>query len=119
MLPLMIKNSIVLRSAKVLPKSDQKKLISIIFLQILLGGLDLLGVVFVGILGALAVNGIQSKQPGNRVSQVLDLLQVGDRSFQFQVSVVGAIAALTLITKTLTSVYFSRKTMLFLSRRGA
>ena len=119
MLPLMIRNSIVHRSASVLPKSDQKKLISIILLQILLGGLDLLGVAFVGILGALAVNGIQSKEPGNRVSQVLDLLQVADRSFQFQVSVVGAIAALTLITKTLTSVYFSRKTMFFLSRRGA
>jgi ABC-type multidrug transport system fused ATPase/permease subunit len=118
MLPLMIRNSIVHRSASVLPKSDQKKLISIILLQILLGGLDLVGVAFVGVLGALAVNGIQSKQPGNRVSQVLGLLQIGDRNFQFQVSVIGAIAAITLITKTLASVYFSRKTMFFLSRRG-
>lgn len=113
------KNSVVIRAAGVLPKSDQKKLISIVLLQIILGGLDLLGVAFVGVLGALAVNGIQSRPPGNRVSQVLEVLNLEQYSFQFQACAIGGIAALLLITKTLTSVFFTRKSMFFLSRRGA
>jgi ABC-type multidrug transport system fused ATPase/permease subunit len=119
MLQLGFKHSIVIRAARVLPKSDQKKLISIVVLQIFLGGLDLLGVAFVGVLGALAVNGIQSRQPGNRVSQVLEFLNLDQQSFQFQATVIGGMAALLLITKTLTSVFFTRKSMFFLSRRGA
>lgn len=111
--------SVVLRSARVLPQKDQRKLIYIVFLQIFLGALDLLGVAFIGVLGALAVNGIQSSPPGNRVSQVLQVLNLDGQDFQTQAAIIGGLAALLLISRTLASVFFTRRIMFFLSRRGA
>ena len=52
--------STVLRSLYVLPKSDRPKIVAVVFLQVGLGFLDLLGVAAIGVLGALSVTGIQS-----------------------------------------------------------
>lgn len=114
-----ISQSVVIRSAKVLPKKDQKKLIYIVFLQVFLGALDLLGVAFIGVLGALAVNGIQSRPPGDRVTQVLHVLHLDGQDFQTQAAIIGGLAALFLISRTIASVLFTRRIMFFLSRRGA
>jgi ABC-type multidrug transport system fused ATPase/permease subunit len=81
--------------------------------------MDLLAVMLVGILGALAVNGIQSRSPGDRVSSVLNTLHLDSMSLQMQVGVLGISAATMMIIRTLLSVYFSRKVLFFLSRRGA
>jgi ABC-type multidrug transport system fused ATPase/permease subunit len=84
-----------------------------------MGFVDLAGVAVIGILGALAVNGIQSKGPGERVASVLELLGLSDQTFQTQVAVLGIIATLLLLGRTIFSVFFTRKTLLFLSHRGA
>ena len=84
-----------------------------------MGALDLLGVAIIGILGALAVSGVQSKQPGNRVSAVLELLGLDSFSFQKQAAILGLAAAIILIGRTLFSIFFTRRTLFFLSRRGA
>jgi ABC-type multidrug transport system fused ATPase/permease subunit len=114
-----ISQSVVIRSARVLPQEDQRKLIYIVFLQIFLGALDLLGVAFIGVLGALAVNGIQSSPPGNRVTQVLQVLNLDGQSFQTQTAIIGGLAAFLLISRTVASVLFTRRIIFFLSRRGA
>ena len=107
------------RSARVFSRRDQKKIFAVIVLQICLGFLDLLGVAIIGILGALAISGIQSGTPGNRVSAALDLIHIGNQSFQAQAAILGLGAAIILIGRTLLSVFFTRKTLFFLSRRGA
>jgi ABC-type multidrug transport system fused ATPase/permease subunit len=107
------------RSARVFSRRDQKKIFAVIVLQICLGFLDLLGVAIIGILGALAISGIQSGTPGNRVSAALDLIHIGNQSFQAQAAILGLSAAIILIGRTLLSVFFTRKTLFFLSRRGA
>jgi ABC-type multidrug transport system fused ATPase/permease subunit len=115
----MFKNSIIGRSLRILSSSDRKKIIAVIAIQISFGLLDLAGVALVGILGALAITGVQSKGPGNRVSTVLQILNLENHSLQSQATIVGLIAAALLITKTVFSVVFVRKTVLFLSRRSA
>ena len=52
--------SILGRVSRILTKSDRKKMIAIAIIQICLSFLDLLGVLTIGLLGALAVNGIQT-----------------------------------------------------------
>jgi ABC-type multidrug transport system fused ATPase/permease subunit len=91
----------------------------VVFLQIFLGILDLIGIAAVGILGALAVSGVESSQPGNRVSSVLKLLQISGQPFQSQAAILGITAAALLITRTAISAFFVRRTLYFLSRRGA
>jgi ABC-type multidrug transport system fused ATPase/permease subunit len=107
------------RSARVLAKTDQKKILLVIAAQILMGLVDLVGVALIGILGALAVNGVQSKEPGNRVSAVLEFLQLGNQSFQTQAAIIGISATIILVGKTCLSIIFSRKILFFLSRRSA
>ncbi len=109
----------VARSLSVLDKGDKLKLFIIVFLQIAFGVLDLAGIALVGVLGALAVNGIESRGPGSRVSEVLNFLHLQNFSFQHQAMLVGAIAASLLISRTVASIYFTRRMLFFLSRRGA
>ncbi len=107
------------RSSRLLSRNDQRKIFVVLVIQIGLGLLDLIAVAAVGILGALAVNGVQSRGPGDRVSQLLEFLGLDNLSFQNQVALLGATAAVILIIRTLLSVYFTRLSMFFLSRRGA
>jgi len=107
------------RSLKLLDFKDRKKIIYISLFQTSLGLIDLLAIALVGVLGALTVNGIQSRAPGNRVSNALKLLQLDTLSFHAQVTVIGILAATTLIGRTLLSAYFARKVIFFLSLRSA
>jgi len=112
-------SSAVFRSLNALDRKDVKKIYALTVVQILFGLLDLAGVAAVGILGGLAVNGIQSKSPGNRVSTVLDLLNLEGQSFQTQVALIGLLAASLLISRTLLSVFITRKTLFFLGSKSS
>ena len=114
-----ISSSTIARSVQVLPKSDRPKIVLVVALQIGLGFLDLVGVAAIGVLGALAVTGVQSIQPGNRVSGVLRMLGLSHLSFQNQIAVLGLSAAGILVLRTVLSIVITRKIFFFLSRRGA
>lgn len=114
-----LKLTTISRSAQVLSPRDRKKIIAVIVLQVALGLLDLIGVALIGILGALAVNGIDSKQPGNRVTAALEFLKLSNLTFQSQACVLGIAAALILVLRTILSITFMRRAYFFLSRRGA
>lgn len=107
------------RAFKILPKSDRIKLYLVILIQILLGILDLAGVALFGILGSLAVSGVSSNQPGDRVQSVLDLIGLGNNSLQTQAAILAVVATGLLAIKTIFSVVFIRRTMFFLGRRAA
>ncbi|CAN2170808.1 MdlB ABC-type multidrug transport system, ATPase and permease components [Candidatus Nanopelagicaceae bacterium] len=115
----MFKTSVIGRSVRILSATDRKKVIAVIAIQISFGLLDLVGVALVGMLGALAITGVQAKGPGNRVSAALEFLHLENHSLQSQATIIGLLAATLLITKTVFSVIFVRKTVLFLSRRSA
>jgi ABC-type multidrug transport system fused ATPase/permease subunit len=113
------KRSILGRTLVLLDERDRKKIIWVILIQILFGFLDLLGVAAIGMIGALAVTGIENGNPGNKVSLALNLLSLSNQSFKNQVVILGLAAALLLVSKTIFSIVFSKKIMLFLSRRSA
>ena len=112
-------DSTIARSVRVLPRSDRPKIIAVVLLQIGLGFLDLVGVAAFGVLGALAVTGVQSIQPGNRVSGVLSLLGLSHLSFQNQIAVLGLSAAGILVLRTVLSIVITRRIFFVLSRRAA
>lgn len=107
------------RALRVLNKSDQKKLSIVIVIQIFMGALDLLGVVAIGLLGALSVTEIQGNQPGIRVSNALSFLNVSNSSYQTQALILSAGAVTLLVGRTILSIFFTRRILFFLSRRGA
>jgi ABC-type multidrug transport system fused ATPase/permease subunit len=115
----MFSNSVIARSVRILSLSDRKKIIAVVAIQISFGLLDLAGVALVGILGALAITGVQARGPGDRVTIVLEFLRLDDNTLQSQATLIGLLAATLLISKTFFSVIFIRKTIFFLSRRSA
>ncbi len=84
-----------------------------------MGFLDLLGVLAIGLLGALSVSGIQSRSPGDRVSGVLNFLRISETSFQLQVTFIGTTATFLLVGRTILSMIITRRILFFLSNRGA
>jgi ABC-type multidrug transport system fused ATPase/permease subunit len=107
------------RCISVFSKRDQKRIVAVVVLQIGLGALDLIGVLLIGLIGALAVTGIQSSEPGNRVGAALNLLHLSGYSFQLQTAILGIAATLVLVGRTIFSVVFTRKVLFFISRRSA
>lgn len=113
------KSSVFSHALQLIDRTDKFKIFLVIILQISFGFLDLLGVMLIGVIGALAITGVSSGQPGNRVTAFLEFVGLIDKSIQFQVAIIGISAATLLIGKTLFSIYFSRKILFFLSRKGA
>jgi ATP-binding cassette subfamily C protein len=107
------------QSFRTLSRHDRRRLTLIVVIQSSLNILDLIGVAVVGVLGTLAVRGIQSQPSGGKVESVLQVLHLSQMTFQMQIAVLGALSAAVLIIRTLLSVYFSRRILFFLSKRAA
>jgi ABC-type multidrug transport system fused ATPase/permease subunit len=104
---------------RVLSRTDQKKIVLVAVLQIFMSILDLLGVLAIGLLGALSVSGLQSKNPGERITSVLEFLNISEEPFQSQIAILGLGALFFLVGRTILSIFFTRRILFFLSRCGA
>ena len=107
------------RAIQVLSPKDQQKVLGVLVLQVCIGVLDLLGVIAIGLLGALSVTGLQSRVPGDRVSSTLEFLKLSNIPFQNQALILGIGAVVLLVGRTVISIFFTRRILFFLSNRGA
>lgn len=99
-----------------LDRKSRKQYALAIIAQSLLGFLDLLGVALLGVIGALTVRGVQSREPGDRVQMLLDFLHLSNFSFQGQIAVLGLFSIMSLILKTLLSMKINRSVLSFLGK---
>lgn len=109
----------IFRAVTVLNKADRTKIFAVLILQVILGLLDLLGIALIGVLGALAVTGVSATAKGNRVNLVLNSLHLQNIGFQQQIAILGFLAAFCMVSRTLISITFTKRTLYFLSRRSA
>jgi ABC-type multidrug transport system fused ATPase/permease subunit len=100
-------------------KRDKRLFRIMIGIQILLSLIDLFAVLLVGIVGSLAISGVSSGQPSIQVGNILKILGIFELNIQQQSTILGSLAAFLLISKTLISIYFTRKSLRFLSFRAA
>lgn len=107
------------RALLVLPLADRKKLTVVAIIQILMGGLDLIGVLAVGLLAAVSFSGLQSEKPEGFINQVLQTLYMGKLDFQTQAALLALIALFFLVGRTVLSIFVTRRILYFLSQRGA
>jgi ABC-type multidrug transport system fused ATPase/permease subunit len=114
-----ILNGSIGKSFSVLSKADLKKVLAATLIQITMAILDLIGVAAIGVLGALSVNTLQSRPPGDKIQSLLDFLHLSNLSFESQIQIIGFSAVLILVSRTVVSIIFTRKIIFFLSRRGA
>lgn len=114
-----LKSSDFAHAIRILEDRDRKKIFLVVFIQIFMGLLDLVGVALIGVLGALSINGIQSRPPGERITNFLNLLNLENFSFQEQIGIFALLATIILMIRTAFSIFFARKVLFFLSSRGA
>ena len=103
----------------ILSKRDQHKYIQVVVIQMLLGVLDLMGVAVIGVIGLVTIKGVQSQESSGAAFRFLNFAGLSDNTFQSQVAILGTVAALALILRTLLSLFFNWKIMKFLSSRSA
>jgi ATP-binding cassette subfamily C protein len=102
-----------------LTQKEKMKFYTLGFFQMTLGFLDILGVAAIGVLGSLAINGIQSKPGSLRVQWIMAQLGAGNLTFQWQVAVLGLLAGFVLILRTVLSIFLTRQILYFLSGKAA
>jgi ABC-type multidrug transport system fused ATPase/permease subunit len=107
------------RSIQVLSPTDRVKLLLVSLFQISFSILDLAGVAAIGVIGALTIRGVGSQEPGDRVARVLKFLHLENQTLQNQVALLALAATCFFLLRTALSIIFTRKTLKFLSERGA
>jgi ABC-type multidrug transport system fused ATPase/permease subunit len=118
LLKLKVSNEVI-RSIEILPKGDRRKISFVLVIQIIMGLMDLLGIALIGVLGSLAVTGVQSQNPTGRVLSFINFLGLSENTFQTQAAILGSAAVFVLVSRTVLSVIFTRRILYFLSSRAA
>lgn len=107
------------KSLSLLTRRDRRLLGVSIAIQMSTSLLDLIGVLLMGLVGALAVTTVQSGPAPASVTSVADALGLGDLSDQALVAVFAGAAAAVLLTKSVVSSYLTRRVFIFLANRQA
>lgn len=114
-----LSSSLLGRCFNILSKIDRLRLLQLAIIQIALSFFDLLAVALVGILGALTVSGFQAVPPDGKLHVFLTITNLESFNLQVQVAILGCLAAVLLISRTIFSVVVTKKTLYFLSKRGS
>ena len=88
-------------------------------IQMILSLFDLVGLLIIGLIGSLATQGVRSLEFSETQIEILTFLQIDTYSFQIQIAVFAVFATVFFVGKSILSIYFTKKTMNFLSLRSA
>lgn len=102
-----------------LNRKDRKFITLLVLFQFSASLFDLVGIALIGVLGSLAVAGIQSKSPSNLIQTILNDLGMSSLTFQHQVALLGAFATAILIARSFLTIFLSKVTLKFLSNKSA
>lgn len=91
----------------------------LLFIQVGLSFLDLIGVAIVGLLGSLAATGLLSQNHNSFTDGVLRFLNLQNMNYKNQVLLLGVISVIILTIKSLLTMYFSKRNMKYLSKVSA
>lgn len=106
-------------SLSLLTRSDRRRFLLAAGVSMSLGILDLVGVALIGLVGALAVSGIDPSSLPPQLQSIIDRLGLQDLTASQQVGVVSTIAVLLLLFKTMVSALLTRRMFHFLANRQA
>lgn len=107
------------RSMRLLNKRDRRLLALSTLIQMLTSGLDLIGVVLIGLLGSVSVAAIQSQPPPEIVTNALSSIGISGMGSQQLVGLLALAAAVILLSKSVISAYLNRRVFRFLANRQA
>jgi len=110
-------NSPIFKFTRILPKRVGIQLYVVILIQIIAGFLDLIGLIAIAFIGTLTVKSMQSKGFRFRVEEILLILGLFNLALQKQVAILGVLAGVLVLSKTIFSILIIRKTKSLLGQR--
>ena len=113
------RDSVFLFAIRIFDSGARLKFAVVQILQTILGLLDLVGVAIIGVIGSLAISGIGNKSLGNRVGAVINFLGLETKTLQFQIAILGGLAGVFLVGKTVLNYFITGRTLSFLSYQSA
>jgi ABC-type multidrug transport system fused ATPase/permease subunit len=96
---------------------EKKKLLELLFYQLILNFLDLFGLACLWIIGLLSVKGVASLPPEGIASNVLRLLHLDQVTFQGQVAILATVGGTLLTLKTLLSMNLNTTLLRLLAKK--
>jgi ABC-type bacteriocin/lantibiotic exporter with double-glycine peptidase domain len=102
-----------------LDKKDRFRLFLVLILNTILAFLDLVGVALIGVASAILIRGLQGQEAGDQVSRFLELLNLDAIPQRNLLMLLVTCAVFFFVIKTIFSVYFLRRTLLYMSVRNA
>ena len=104
---------------KLFDYKEKRKLLLVTLIQIFLSLLDLVGIALIGVVGVLTISGIQAKPNSSTVYSILEILNLDSMPFELQVAYIGFFAVAAFIIKTFASAILTRRTIIYISRKGS
>ena len=102
-----------------LDRDEQKVYKKLTLFLILSAALEVLGVILMGAFGALLVSGIGSRSPGTRLGLFLEKVSLSESTYSTQLSVLGILAILIMMVRTIAVVILSKRIFFLLSNASA
>jgi len=97
----------------------RKRIIVVLLMQVTLGILDLLGVVLIGMVGALSVNSLQSTTPSPKILGILSIFGIKEFAVNKQIVILGVVSVIVLVGRSMASLVITKRILYFFSRRSA
>lgn len=107
------------RSLELLSPRDRRYLFAALGIQVSLSALDVLGILLIGLVGALSVAASQGTNPPAVLTNVLEILGFSSLSDSELLLVCAGSAAFILLAKSLFSAMLTRRVLFFLANRQA
>lgn len=102
-----------------LDKVDKFRLILITLTQCLVAMLDLVGIVFIALIASLSALSVGNIAPGGNTLRLINLLGIESWSLDRQILVLGLVSGVLFISKSLFSLWLSRRMIFFLGKKSA
>lgn len=109
----------IARALQLLDPRDRRLLWLAVVVQMISSTLDLVGVLLLGLVASLAVTTVQSQPPPPLVANAISTLGLEDLTDQQIVVLLAAVAAATLLFKSIVSSILNRRVFIFLANRQA
>ncbi len=107
------------RCFSIFDRRARRKILLALVLQVVVSFLDLIGVALLGLIGVLAIRGVESVTQGSKTKEVIRLLHLTSFTFQQQALIIGLAASVALLMRTFASIIISRRTLYYIAEQSA
>jgi ABC-type multidrug transport system fused ATPase/permease subunit len=107
-------NRTLSRVYQLLDPRQKKVIVFLIIAQLVLGIVDFVGVLIVGLMGSLAITVVSNIAINSRILQIISIMSIDQYSINQQIGILGFLVVVIFLIKTLLSIFLTKRIMMFM-----